>query len=209
MNHIKHIWFDFSDTMAFLNKEAHDNLRYETYASVINKGVTPELISEYEALYQKNNKSNAAIFRSLGKSAGYWSSVVNQVDPNKLYKLADANIPFILKEIKNIVPISIFSNIELERILPALGIDLSLFTHILSSAQLKEPKPALEGFYKVIELSHLPGVEILYIGDDVGKDVLPAKKVGLKTGLMWAISDQADYSFESFKDVLEMTKILL
>ena len=88
--------------------------------------------------------------------------------------------------------------------LPSLGIDVSFFTHIISSGMFKKPKPALDGFYKLVELSKLPAKEILYIGDSVGKDILPAKQVGIKTGLMWKQSDEADYSFGSFKDILEI-----
>jgi FMN phosphatase YigB (HAD superfamily) len=56
----------------------------------------------------------------------------------------------------------------------------------------------------MIELSKIPAQEILYIGDDVGKDVKPAKQVGVKAGLMWKKSDEADYSFENFEDILDI-----
>jgi FMN phosphatase YigB (HAD superfamily) len=203
---IKHIWFDFSETIALLHAEAHNNLRYNSYASVVKKPVTQELIDEYEALYEKNNHSNAAIFRSLGLPGNYWSDKINSVDPSELYKLADESIPEILKKLKEIVPISIFSNIKLGKVLADLGIDTEWFQHILSAGMVKEPKPALDGFYKMIELSQLPPNEILYIGDHVGKDIIPAKKVGIQAGLMWSKSDEADYCFEKFEDVVGLFK---
>ena len=201
---IKHVWFDFSDTIGFINKEEHDKLRYDSYAAITGKPVSQELIKEYEELYQKHERSNSAVFRSLDQSSNYWSERVNSIDPAKFYKLADESIPAVLDKLRKVVPISIFSNIQLGNVLPGLGIHLEWFTHILSSGMVKEPKPALDGFYKMIELSKLPSDEILYIGDDVGKDILPAKKVGIKSGLLWKKSEEADYCFEKFGDILSV-----
>lgn len=181
---IKHIWFDFSETIAFLKKERHNRLRYETYSEIVEKPVNKELIAEYENLYRKFNHSNAAIFRSLGQSSNFWSERVNSVEPGELYELADKNIPDVLKKIKDVLPISIFSNIELGKILTSLNINPNWFAYIISAGMVKEPKPALDGFYKMIELSEVPAEEILYIGDDIGKDVKPAKEVGIQAGLM-------------------------
>ncbi len=203
-NLIKHIWFDFSETIASLQKERHDQLRYETYSAVIGKEVSPELIQEYELLYEQHKHSNAAIFRSLGKESGFWSDRVNSVPSSELYILAEQNIPEILQKLAERLPISVFSNIRLENVLPDLEIKTQWFTHILSSADVNNPKPALDGFYKMVELSNLPANQILYIGDNVEKDVLPAKAVGAKAGLIYSFSDRADYNFKDFGDVLKI-----
>lgn len=201
---IKHIWFDFSETLAFLKKERHDQLRYKNYAQVVNRPITEELKVEYEALYKKFNNSNAALFSSLGLSSKRWSEIINSVPPEELYILAAEKIPSILQEVKLHVPISIFSNIQLKSVLPALGIDPSWFTHTISAGMVEHPKPALDGFYKMIDLSGIPAENILYIGDHVGKDVLPAKQVGIQAGIVWSSSDEADYSFEKFEDILRL-----
>lgn len=203
-NNIKYIWFDFSETIAFLKKERFDRLRYETYAEVIGKPVNKDLIIDYENLYEKFNHSNAAIFRSLGQSSNFWSECVNSIKPSELYELANKNVPDVLKKVKESVPISLFSNIQLRKILTALNINPKWFTYIISAGMVKEPKPALDGFYKMVELSQIPAKEILYIGDDVEKDVKPAKQVGIQTGLMWKKSNEADYSFEKFADILNI-----
>ncbi|MDO8617967.1 MAG: HAD family hydrolase [Candidatus Uhrbacteria bacterium] len=199
---IKHVWFDFSETIASLIKETHNQLRYAAYSEVTHKPITQELIAEYENLYQKYSHSNAAIFRALGLSPNYWSDRINLIAPHELYRLMDDRIPNILQEIKVLIPISIFSNIKLDRILPVLDIDPSWFTHILSASMIKEPKPALEGFYKMVELTGRPPQEILYIGDHVEKDIRPAKQAGIQTGLLWSQSSEADYCFETFPDIL-------
>jgi FMN phosphatase YigB (HAD superfamily) len=201
---IKHICFDFSETIVSLKKEKHNQLRYDSYAEIVKKPVTKELIEEYESLYKKFNHSNAAIFHSLGLPAGFWSERVNSVEPKELYQLADTDIPEVLQKIKQKMPIALFSNIRLEKILPAFDINPEWFVYTISAGMVKNPKPALDGFYKIIELSGFPPNEILYIGDDVGKDVIPAKKVDIKAGLMWKKSDEADYCFEKFNDILSI-----
>ncbi|OGI93574.1 hypothetical protein A3A03_00390 [Candidatus Nomurabacteria bacterium RIFCSPLOWO2_01_FULL_40_18] len=145
---IKHIWFDFSDTLA---------------------------------------------------------SITTRI-PRRIYVLTDPNISEVLREINKIIPISIFSNIKLDNILPSLDVDPKLFAHILSAGTVGASKPALKGFYKMIELSALSPEEILYIGDILEKDIIPAKKVGLKTASVFENLPDADYSFKDFRDILKFVK---
>ena len=58
----------------------------------------------------------------------------------------------------------------------------------------------------MIELSNLPAAELLYSGDDIEKDVRPSKSLGITTGLIWTTSDEADYSFQNFSEVLELVR---
>ncbi|MEK7561690.1 MAG: HAD family hydrolase [Patescibacteria group bacterium] len=203
---IKHIWFDFSETIARINTEEHDRLKYATYAEVTGEAVDEKLKNEFDEQYKLHNHSISDIFYSLGKPAGWWSQRIATIPPEKLFVLAENDIPEVLQKIRQVVLISIFSNINLGKVLPAVGIDLKWFTHILSSEMIKRPKPALDGFNKIVELSQLKPSEILYVGDNVFKDVMPAKKVGLQSGLLWNESDEADYNFRSFRDILEFVE---
>lgn len=181
-------------------------LRYETYAKLKNQPITPELIAEYENLYIQNKKSNSALFYNMGLPEDYWSNVIHSIDPLKHYNLMEENIPEILEKISKLINLSIFSNIKQDKNLPALGMDANWFKYILHSREVGKPKPALDGFYKMIELSALPPEEILYIGDSVEKDIIPAKKAGIKTGLVFESSPEADYSFKGFKEIYEFVK---
>jgi FMN phosphatase YigB (HAD superfamily) len=203
---IKHIWFDFSDTIAHTNPEIHDKLKYEAYANVIGQPVDAKLRREFDELYEEHHHSISDIFFTLGKPAGWWAEQMATQDPTELFELMESDIPEVLQAIKRIVPISMFSNIMLNKALPALGIDPDWFEYMLSSKMAGRPKPALDGFYKIVELSRLKPNEILYVGDVVKKDILPAKAVGLRTGIIYRRSDEADYSFDSFEDVLKLLK---
>ena len=202
---IKHIWFDFSETIATPNKEVHDKLRYETYASAVGKPHTPDMEEEYEALFAKH-KSNSAVFTALGFDAGYWSERISSIDPKVLLTLTDNDIPNVLDELRKVVPISMWSNIHVENILPVLGVDSKWFTHFLSPDEVKNPKPALDGFRLVIERSKLSPQNILFIGDSLDKEIRPAKSLGIQAGLIWSESAEADYCFNSFQEILELVQ---
>ena len=201
MKTIKHLWFDFSDTITLINRTELGNIVYEAYADLVGKQVTPELIEEYKKLV-KQHKSNSAVFVSLGLPSSYGADLVNKIDPHKLYQLTDAHIPNVVQKLKDILPVSIFSNNRLDTVLPALGLELQWFTHILGPDEVQKPKPDSEGFNKMIELSGVPAHEILYVGDDVEKDLIPAKAVGITTGLLWKESSEANHVFRNFQDIL-------
>ncbi|MEK9160770.1 MAG: HAD family hydrolase [Patescibacteria group bacterium] len=202
---IRHVWFDFSYTIAFPAEEMHKKLLYDTYAEVVGKEVSEELIEEYKTLFAKA-KSNSGVFTALGKNADFWSERLAAVDPKILFRLGSPDIPSVLATLKERVPISIWSNIYAARVLPALGIETSWFTNILGPDDVKNPKPALDGFNMIIERSALPPEEILFVGDSVEKEMIPAKSVGLQTGIMWTSSPEADYSFGGFQELLEVVK---
>ena len=200
---IKHLWLDFSDTIARTNKTALGDIVYSAYASLMGKSVTPELIAEYKELLAKC-KSNPAVFASLGQPSGFLADQAAKWDPKELYSLTDEDIPDVVVQLSQIVPVSIFSNNRLDTILPALGLSPLWFKYILGPDEVKSPKPAPEGFLKMVELSGVPASEILYIGDDVEKDIIPAKQAGLLAGLLWTQSSEADYCFDNFRAVLSL-----
>jgi len=197
---IEHIWFDFTDTIASMDRGVLDGMLHALYGEVHKRDVTPELVEEYKREVQEK-KSNSAVFSALGLPAGYVSDKL--ASHGNMYRLTDENIPTVLKTLRTILPISIFSNARLDVMLPSLGIDPKLFTHILGPDQVQNPKPALDGFYKMIELSNTLPKHILFVGDDVHKDLLPAKGLGIKTGLLWQTSPEADYCFSDFSDILK------
>jgi FMN phosphatase YigB (HAD superfamily) len=203
---IKHIWFDFSETIAHINKGQHEIMKYAEYAKAVDKPVTEQLKAEFEEQYELHHNSISDIFYSLGKPSGWWSGRLATINATELFSLIEDDIPQVLAEIKQFVPISIFSNIDLGTALPALGIDTGLFDHVISSGMVSKPKPALDGFHKIVELSQMPADQILYIGDHVTKDIIPAQTVGLQAGIIWSQSDQADYNFASFEEVLALAK---
>lgn len=201
MKKIHHVWFDFSDTLARTSDE-HRKLLYKSFADAVGEPVSPALIDKFKELYKKYNSHSAVFTVGLGLPAGYWANCVQSVDPATLYSLADPDIPDVLEQLRSVVPVSIFSNMRMDTLLPAIGLKKEWFTHCLSGSEFKNPKPALDGFYKMIELSNLPPEQIFFIGDSVQKEILPAKKVGMMTGIVWSDAPEADFSFKNFEEIL-------
>jgi len=205
---IKHVWFDLEGTLTIRSDEFNEDynqLRYETYAEVVGKPLTEELKQDFEKLYAKHG-SNSAVFRSLGCASDFWQKRFNSLDKTKYYKPVKT-IFTTLRKLKEKVLISIFTNLKPEEVkntLKIINVDKSWFKFIVSGDDIKERKPALDGFYLMIEKSGLPPEEILYVGDRVKVDILPTKEVGMKSCLVWDKSDEADYSFEKFEDILSL-----
>jgi FMN phosphatase YigB (HAD superfamily) len=162
---IKHIWFDFSDTLTKIDKVKQNELRFSAYAEVTKKDVAEDLVKEYLELFEKSGRGNAAVFTNLGLPADFWSNKVNSIDPKGFYDLAEPIVLEILNKLNKKYPISIFTNIDPIHILSSLGIDNNIFKYIIKAGMVKEPKPSLEGFNLMIEMSSLPPSSILYIAD--------------------------------------------
>ncbi len=113
----------------------------------------------------------------------------------------------ILKRLKELVPISIFTNVKPERnlnTLQAIGINHVWFTYILTGDDIQERKPALDGFHLMIERSGIPASQMLYVGDRVDVDVKPAKAVNMLTCLLYSKSAEADFCFDTFSEILQL-----
>jgi FMN phosphatase YigB (HAD superfamily) len=207
---IKHVWFDMAGTLyreTPLFKDAHNKLKYSTYAKLVGQKDFEKAKEEYEALYSKH-RSNSGVFVSLGKPSDYWQNTFDELDVTKLLQ-PDPAIHKTLKAIKTIAPISVFSNFRANQIasyLTYLGIPPEEFTYLLSGDDVKERKPALHGFHKMIKLSKVSPEQIMFIGDRVNVDIKPAKQVGMKTCLIYSQSEEADFSVQSFQELLDVVK---
>lgn len=74
--------------------------------------------------------------------------------------------------------------------LEALGLHHNLFEMIVGVDDTGITKPDLMFFQPVLNYTNLPAEKHLMIGDRVEVDLLPAKKLGMKTCLVWDSSTQ-------------------
>jgi HAD superfamily hydrolase (TIGR01549 family) len=205
---IKHVWFDLEETLTRKSREsidAHDSFLFEAFSEVTGKPLDENLKSQYRDLYKKYG-SNSAVFRALGKPASFWQERISHA-PIPSYDESVQVVPEVLRQLKERVPISLFSNaqiVHVERSLRAIGVSREWFTHILTGEHVPERKPRLDGFDEMAKRSKLLPKNILYVGDRVETDIVPAKKVGMQTALAWGTSEVADYSFPNFVEILEL-----
>lgn len=206
MTDIKHIWFDLAGTLYKETDEfnqVHDRFRYETYGKLLGISDPEQAKAEFLEAYAKAG-SNSAVFRALGKPSDFWMKALNDMDFAAVLE-PDPDVYETIAKLKELVPISIFTNFDTTRLanlLAHLKISINDFTHVISGDDIKERKPALDGFHLMIEKSQLPANEILYVGDRVAVDIIPAKQVGIQTCLLYETSPEADYCFENFRDIL-------
>lgn len=206
---IKHIWFDFSGTLLRFTREykqVHHKLVCETYARVINKSLTPVVTREYHALYKKH-KTNSQVFIELGKHADFWAEIMATLD-RKRFIDKRINYRALFENIRaRSAKISLFTNSlggEVRELLPHMGLAPADFDAMLTG-EMMEKKPSLDGFYKIIKLSKLKPSEILYVGDRIDGEILPAKRVGLKAALVWSREKKtaADFTLRTITGVLK------
>lgn len=208
MSEIKHIWFDLAGTLYKETDEfnqVHDRFRYETYGKLLGISDPAQAKAEFLKAYEKAG-SNSAVFRALGKPSNFWMNTLNDMDFTAVLK-PDPDVYETIARLKDLIPISIFTNFDTTRLanlLAHLKISIDDFTYVISGDDIKERKPALDGFHAMIEKSKLPANEVLYVGDRVAVDVLPAKQLGIKTCLLYGDSPEADYQFNNFREILSI-----
>ncbi|MFH1247239.1 MAG: HAD family hydrolase [Candidatus Micrarchaeota archaeon] len=211
-NEIKWIWWDLDDTLYIVPsevKEQRKKIRIKLLAQITSKPESEELWQEFLKLYEKYG-SNSAVFAALGKPIDFMQNEDDKI--NILYYLKKDKRTAAMFQYFSQLPIKhgLFTNNRAERaksILHHVGIDPNLFSVILTKEHVK-PKPSLEGFEKIIEISQVKPSEILFVGDRVKTELIPAKQVGMQTCLVWSEEKNpaADYVFPHVADVVKIFK---
>lgn len=99
-----------------------------------------------------------------------------------------------------------------EALLRGAGFDADF---IASSAAWGVAKPARDFFERLIAQAHVAAAKILYVGDRVDNDVLPAREAGMRTAFMrrgpwghihaqWPEADLADLRVDSLDELAQI-----
>jgi FMN phosphatase YigB (HAD superfamily) len=76
-----------------------------------------------------------------------------------------------------------------------------IFQGIVTADDVLRAKPDVEPYLKALEITGGPVHEHVSIGDREKVDILPAKRLGMKTILVWGTSEAADASVPTVYDV--------
>lgn len=87
------------------------------------------------------------------------------------------------------------------RTLELLGLPLRIFRGIITADDVSYSKPDLEPYVKALEMTACPPHQHVSIGDREKVDIFPAKKLGMRTILVWGASDVADVCIPTVYDV--------
>lgn len=85
-----------------------------------------------------------------------------------------------------------------------LGLNPKIFEKIFTIEDFGVTKPSLKPFKMVLNYTKLLPKDHLMIGDRVEIDLLPAKKLGMKTCFVWGKSDIADVSIPEIYDIVRV-----
>ncbi len=87
------------------------------------------------------------------------------------------------------------------KLLDLLGVNKNIFEDMITTEESIMPKPDPAPFKLLFQMTGLPPEQHVYVGDRDRVDIEPAKKLGMKTILVWGTSDIADLSLPTVYDV--------
>jgi len=109
-----------------------------------------------------------------------------------------------LAHLKHIINTNSERSVALKK-LKILDLDLSIFDKIFTSTEMRgKVKPDPYSFQLVLQFTKLESSYHLFIGDSLGKEIIPAKELGMKTCLLWDQSEVADLSLPTVYDMVEL-----
>ena len=204
---IKMIGFDLDGTLYPNNKEIGRLMKKKQMDLVAAK----LKLSRYKAEYEFNKvlkklKSNTKSLDYLGIDGlkfclDFWDNT----NLSKYIHKDDALKNMLLK-LKKQVRFSIFSNSNkishIKKKLSLIGIPSNIFNPIVSSVDIGCNKPDLKAFKGYIKKTNLKPHQILYIGDRVNVDIVPAKKAGMRASVVYDVSFESDLSLQKPHDLI-------
>lgn len=115
----------------------------------------------------------------------------------------------ILKKLQNKFKLGVVSNFSgnLKKILNEFSLS-SYFDFILDSYHVGHSKPDPELFKLALRNCDVESDKVLFVGDNLIRDVIPAKSLGMNTILLSSNveNDVADYTFSSLEELLIVTQ---
>lgn len=180
---IKLILFDFFGTLAFLSKRP-DPLKFlgilEKFGCNLNDlnwNRIDKTLSSLDGFFGKAKSwedSVKLIFKEFGKrpSKKAIQEITGFLKKGLVFKFYKdfafiKKLPF-RKALLTTAPKFIFSNIALDG-----------FEKILTPLELGAIKPDLKAFLSALKIFKIESGEVLMVGDDLEKDIIPARKIGM------------------------------
>lgn len=101
-----------------------------------------------------------------------------------------------------------FRRAHVVRILDALGVDSGLFEVLVGEDDVLEIKPHHEPFLKALELLGELPENCVYVADSIGKDLRPAREVGMRTVLVGGVGDELGCVDACVRSILGLEEVL-
>jgi|SRR3989344_1407983 len=82
-----------------------------------------------------------------------------------------------------------------------IGIDRRLFDTAMYSEMPDVSKSDGSAFEYLVKTVSIPAYQHVYVGDREKSDILPAKRLGMKTVAVWSSIEEADFSIDHIHDI--------
>lgn len=160
----------------------------------------------YPALFQSATKSVAELCGITTKTAAIESE--NYFDRTKYLK-RDDQLTSLFTKLKDFRHLMLVNGIQekTKESLKVLGLAPEQFEEIITSEVVGENKPSEKGFRYILEKTKLPPEQHLMIGDRELVDLVPAKKLGMHTCLVWSDKTESDVADVILPDVYAVRQL--
>jgi len=158
----------------------------------------------FDKEHQKS-KSKTAAFEALGLDKYAIQKAIDSID-KKRYLKKDPKLISLFKNLKSYQHLIITNTTKksLAETLKILGLKREIFKAIITKEDTVHYKPDPEPFLKALHLLGVKASECVSIGDSENKDIIPPKKLGTKTIMVWGKSKYADASVPTIYDVQKL-----
>jgi HAD superfamily hydrolase (TIGR01549 family) len=208
---IKGICFDVSETLLIRDDEFNKQLRDLRNKLFADATGSKDPQQDYLKAY-KNAGSHSAVFSQLGFATDYWQGQIKHLDADYQYQKNDNVVSTLHELFRNNYQLFVCTNrlkTAIVKKFVSVGIDPKWFKGYITNENMTKPKPDLEAFRSVIKITKIPSENILFVGDRIEADILPAKAVGMQTCIVWSSSVEADYSAPNFTEISRIVKNIL
>jgi len=206
----KLVIFDFVGTLAFpLQKKSEEDF-FAFYNSLGINLRKKEEIENFQKIFALSMKTSES-WEELGEKL--IKEILKEENKEKAKKLAEflkENLKFQLfddaKEILNLnfqkailtdAPHFLFSHLNLER-----------YFKIFTPKETKFSKPDKRAFLKVLEFFKVSPKEAIMVGDDIERDLVPAKDLGIEAILIDRKNEIKNSPFKKINSLKELKEIL-
>lgn len=210
---IKVLIWDFDGTFYKPNPELFAAVRQAEYKTIMmHTGWTyDETVEKFAESYRKVTPSATETVGLLtGMSTTEAALEMENYYDRRKFLGRDEKLISLMQKLGNFRHFILANGVRrrLEETLVVLGLNKNIFEEIVTSEVTGVNKPHEAGFKYILGKTRLPAATHLMIGDREQVDIIPAKKLGMKTCLVWsdANSEVADMTLTS---VYEVRKILL
>jgi len=200
---VKYCIWDVDLTFYTVSPQMKKEFQNKIYEYISRKLKIP--IDEAKQSYKKEfkrKKSKTAAMEALGLERDAIQEVIDSIDKSRYLK-GDLRLVQLFRHLKHYkhAIVTNSTRTSMEKTLKILGLEKNSFETIITKEDVSTYKPSPEPFIKVMDMLGAKAEECVSIGDVDHSDIIPAKKLGMKTIFVWGKSKYADASVPTIYEV--------